>query len=122
VPGRLFSAPYRWASCDPLASRQTSTMQAMTQAAAMPMNGWLGQPRSAATPTGIDQIRAQATVRQGTCQRASGPMWATAATTNGSRSRRKNQEPWVRPTTAPTTPHRATASEASTVRRPLITA
>ena len=54
----------------------------------MPMNGSAGQPRSAATPTGIDQTSAQATVRQGTCQRASGPAWAAAAITKGRMSSR----------------------------------
>ena len=63
-------------------------MHAISQAAAMPMNGSAGQPRSAATPTGIDQTSAQATVRHGTCQRASGPAWAAAAITKGRMSSR----------------------------------
>ncbi len=75
------------ASCTPLATRQPSTAAASTQAATVPMSGCFGQTRNAIAPTGTDHSRTQATVRQGTNQRASGRACAARATATGSSRR-----------------------------------
>ena len=107
-----------------LATRQPSTAAASSQAAITPMNGWLCAAFSAMTPTGTDHTRTQATVRQGTNQRASGRACAASATTTGSSSKEKSQARLALDTTAENTatPQTATEAVAPTVRRPWTTA
>ena len=70
----------------PLATRQPSTAAASSQAAIVPMNGWVCAALNAITAAGTDQARTQATVRHGTNQRARGLACAANTTAKGSSS------------------------------------
>ena len=70
-------------SCIPFASRQPTTANATRTAATTPTIGSDRQDLSRTIPIGSDHSMAQAVVRHGRYQRASGPVPAAQATTKG---------------------------------------
>jgi hypothetical protein len=67
----------------PLASRQPTTPNAMRMAAMTPTTGSPDKERSRMIPMGSDHSMAQAVVRHGRNQRATGPVPAAQATAKG---------------------------------------